>query len=335
MKKYFSIIFLVFAVSFAHAQIPRLINVQGLLHSGNTVVADGEYSVVLSLYESPNSLTPIYSETQKVNSVSGLFSVNLGAVTPIPASLTFDSAYFIGIAIEGKREQSPRAPFTSAPYALHTSLADGLTENAVIPKDLFSYAANPGGIAGGDLRGNFPAPTVAELRSQLVTNEPPSLYDRLLWKNDQWSLYHMPKPRTFLVRGDTNLQLAVNLSSIVNFVTDTSKMFYEDSNFLSISKSTFTAPDTGAYMFTAVMEVNSSVSDSSQFAAFKTGISVNGKFLNPITLVKMMYHHMLTLEFTTTIKLFRQDFVRLILEKVSGNGIFTLKSAEFGGMKIY
>ncbi|MDP4221288.1 MAG: hypothetical protein Q8916_11485 [Bacteroidota bacterium] len=118
----------------AAGQIPRSISYQGVLaHSDGSLVADGNHSLTLSLYLSATGSTSIYSEVQNVAVVRGIFNIIIGSVTPIPPSIGFDRAYFLGVAVDGGAELTPRTPLTSAPYALnaqHASVADALTSPA-------------------------------------------------------------------------------------------------------------------------------------------------------------------------------------------------------------
>src|SRR5437764_11326482 len=122
---FFLFIFLFCAYSTAEAQVPRTINYQGILLSpdGNPV-KDGMHVLKLSLYNGVTGGSPLYSESISAETRSGFFTVALGASAPLPAFLTFDRQYFLGVAIDGSDELGPRTAFTSSPYALHSQIAD-------------------------------------------------------------------------------------------------------------------------------------------------------------------------------------------------------------------
>ncbi|MBI5646508.1 MAG: hypothetical protein HY962_06215 [Ignavibacteriae bacterium] len=107
------------------AQVPRVISFQGVLAdaSGN-LLPDGNTGLTLSLYETATGGTALYTETQTVPVVRGVFNVIIGSVTPLPASLGFDRAYFLGVRVGGGTELSPRTALTAAPYALRAAVAD-------------------------------------------------------------------------------------------------------------------------------------------------------------------------------------------------------------------
>ena len=128
---YFVIIALLFSVA-AFAQVPRTISYQGMLtDASGKPVPDGNKNLTVSLYADASGGSPLYSETQSVTVTKGIYTMIIGSATPIPPTLSFDNAYFLGVAIEGGTELAPRTALTSAPYALHAALADGASSNAV------------------------------------------------------------------------------------------------------------------------------------------------------------------------------------------------------------
>lgn len=127
------VIFFAIMAQGAYAQVPREISYQGMvLGAGGQPIADGEHTFELKLYDSPTATVPLYSETQpRVATVGGIFTVLIGSVTPIPASLSFDQQYWLGIAIDGTPELQPRTALTSSPYALNAGTAE--VANSVSP----------------------------------------------------------------------------------------------------------------------------------------------------------------------------------------------------------
>src|SRR5688572_30272139 len=106
-----------FLSSVAVAQVPRTISYQGLLTDGSgNFIADGNHSMTIKLYESASGGAAIYEESQSTTIVKGLFNVIIGSVTPIPPSLAFDKAYYMGVAVDGGAELVPRSAISAAPY---------------------------------------------------------------------------------------------------------------------------------------------------------------------------------------------------------------------------
>lgn len=116
------------------AQIPRTISYQGVLADPKgTFINDGNHSLKLTLYPTATGGTSIFTEVQAVPVVRGIFNVIIGSATAIPATLSFDRAYFLGVSVDGGAELSPRTALTAVPYALYAAraaIADGLSANA-------------------------------------------------------------------------------------------------------------------------------------------------------------------------------------------------------------
>ncbi len=125
---------LLLAPRIGDAQIPRTISYQGILaNTDGTLVSDGNHTLTLSLYENLSGGSAIYTELHTVSTVKGGFNVIIGSITPLPNSLGFDRAYFLGVSVDGGAEMSPRTPLTAVPYALRAAtaeIADGLSATA-------------------------------------------------------------------------------------------------------------------------------------------------------------------------------------------------------------
>ena len=132
MKYLYSLVTLLLLISVtAFAQVPRTISYQGQLTDGSgNAVPDGNKNISIAFYTAASGGSAIYSESQTVAVVKGKYTMIIGSVTPIPPNLSFNNGYFLGVSVEGGAELSPRTPFTSAPYALHAAVADGVSSNA-------------------------------------------------------------------------------------------------------------------------------------------------------------------------------------------------------------
>jgi hypothetical protein len=105
------------------AQIPRTLTYQGLLTDTlGTPLPDGSYSMTFRLYQTSNGGSALWQEVRTLQTKRGLFSTNLGEVTPL--GLSFDRQYWLGIQINGNPELSPRMALTASGYSLRSQKAD-------------------------------------------------------------------------------------------------------------------------------------------------------------------------------------------------------------------
>ncbi len=99
------------------AQVPQTLGYQGVLTDGsNTPLADGNYDLTFALYDVSTGGIALWTETQTVQILSGVFSVALGTSTDI--NLPFDTAYWLGIAVGTETELDPRVALMASPYSL-------------------------------------------------------------------------------------------------------------------------------------------------------------------------------------------------------------------------
>ena len=116
---------------YIRGQVPQTINYQGILTQSNgAVVTDGNYNLTFNLYTALANGTKLWSETQSVVVVKGIFSVVLGSVTPI--SLPFNKQYYLGITVGTGSELTPRIQLTSSAYSFHAAGADSITGKSTI-----------------------------------------------------------------------------------------------------------------------------------------------------------------------------------------------------------
>ena len=92
--------------------------IQGAIqNSSGAPMPNGNYSLSFRLYEADAGGVAVWSETQpSVPVTSGLYTVSLGAVTPLTAP--FDKIYYLGVSVNGGNELIPRARLSSSPYAM-------------------------------------------------------------------------------------------------------------------------------------------------------------------------------------------------------------------------
>jgi hypothetical protein len=98
----------------ASADVPQYLNFQGTLAdaSGNPIT--GTLSIQFSLYTDPTAGTLLWTETEpSVNISNGFFDVNLGQFTPLGDAVFNNPAIWLGIAVGGDPELTPRTRIVS------------------------------------------------------------------------------------------------------------------------------------------------------------------------------------------------------------------------------
>jgi len=137
---------------------PPLFSYQGLLlDSAGNPVPNGVYTMTFSLYDSPMSGTPFWSETQPVPVEGGLFNATLGIFTPIDPVMVDGRPLWLGVTLAGEPEMVPRQNLVSVPYALNASDTRGA--------NLHPLSVSAVTIAGTALYGSAPVTGVLGLAS--------------------------------------------------------------------------------------------------------------------------------------------------------------------------
>ena len=134
------------AVCVSAAEVPQLINFQGrLTDAAGETVPDGSYTVTFRLFDNLVGGTLLWDEDQDVTTVSGLFTVLLGASTPIPdVAFDVDSCY-LEVQPLGSDPIAPRARLTSVAYARNAGLLNGASAADLEESgELATHAAQPG-----------------------------------------------------------------------------------------------------------------------------------------------------------------------------------------------
>ena len=110
---------------------------QQLAHQGELSNADGPVTDSLEftfrLYDAEVGGSEVWVETSTVDVVDGLYSILLGAETPVAQVLADEPALWLEITVEAGAPLLPRHPVASAPYAILADTAvnvDGGTVNA-------------------------------------------------------------------------------------------------------------------------------------------------------------------------------------------------------------
>ncbi|MCM2267409.1 MAG: hypothetical protein NDI60_06480, partial [Elusimicrobiales bacterium] len=140
------------------AAAPLLINYQGRLvdSAGNPLT--GSPSIRFSIHDAASAGSELWFETQSVTPDNGIFSVSLGSVTPLPASVFASDSRYLEVKIGADSPLAPRTRLLSTPYALYTANLGSSGQAALISTDtvmsgsqlqLGNFATLPGGMGEG------------------------------------------------------------------------------------------------------------------------------------------------------------------------------------------
>lgn len=123
---------LIFVAPSLRAQAPRTFSFQGVLSAADgTALSDGNHTLRLGLYAAASGGSAVYTETHTVAVSKGLFQAIIGSINPIPASMKFDTPWYLGVTVDNGTEMTPRTALTAVPYALHAASASTATTAAM------------------------------------------------------------------------------------------------------------------------------------------------------------------------------------------------------------
>ena len=148
---------------FAHAQVPKTISYQGVLTNGTgtPVTSPPAVTMTFSLFTTPSSGTPLWSESQSVTVTNGLFNVVLGTGTLVGGAplgnLAFNVPYYLEVTA-GAETLSPRRILSASPYAFHSVSADGLSGSATITGSQIAGSITSATIPVAQVIGAVPGP---------------------------------------------------------------------------------------------------------------------------------------------------------------------------------
>ncbi len=112
------------------AEIPKLINYQGMLTDDAGTPLSGSYNLTFKIYDDTTGGTLKWSETQNgVQVQNGLFNIALGKVSAL--NLAFDQSYWLEVGLGA--ETMPRMRITSTGYAYRAWVADSARIAPIAP----------------------------------------------------------------------------------------------------------------------------------------------------------------------------------------------------------
>ncbi|NIR49572.1 MAG: hypothetical protein GWN55_06815 [Phycisphaerae bacterium] len=108
------------------AQIPPLINYQGILQDASGNPISGLQSITFVIYSTATGGTPLWTETQSVTVTNGYFSTLLGSISPFSADLFSGGERYLAVKVGNDPEMTPRKPIASVGFALKPADTDKL-----------------------------------------------------------------------------------------------------------------------------------------------------------------------------------------------------------------
>ena len=119
----FLVLIWIHGTSLSLAEIPKMINYQGMLTNESGDPITDTLDLEFGIYTQETGGTPEWSEAQnQVSIIDGLFNVILGSVDPNGVNLDFSEPYWLEVVVED--DTMPRIQFTSVGYAYRAMVAD-------------------------------------------------------------------------------------------------------------------------------------------------------------------------------------------------------------------
>ncbi len=115
---------LLLSASLLHADVPSLINYQGLLTDINGNVVSGSKTVSISIHDAATDGTQLYSESLgSVTVQNGIYSFQFGSGPTFTTTLATGSQLWLQVTLDGV-PQTPRERLVSVPFAMKAVEAD-------------------------------------------------------------------------------------------------------------------------------------------------------------------------------------------------------------------
>lgn len=129
MKPLLNAIFL-FCAAVLQAEVPALINYQGLLTDINGNVVSGSKTVSISIHDAATDGTQLYTENiGSVTVQNGIYSFQFGSGPTFASTLSTGAQHWLQVTLDGIA-QTPRERLVSVPFAMRAAQADSLTPQA-------------------------------------------------------------------------------------------------------------------------------------------------------------------------------------------------------------
>lgn len=124
MKKHTTLAVCIFAIlliipAFVSA-MPNVMSYQGKLNDRQGNPINGSKTMTFTIYDAPSGGNALWTETQSVTIVNGIFNVELGNVTPLSANVFAPDNIYLGLRVENDNEMSPKQKISSTAYSFRS-----------------------------------------------------------------------------------------------------------------------------------------------------------------------------------------------------------------------
>lgn len=199
--------------------VPEVIAFDGfLMDAEGSIIPDGEYLIVFSLYDQPDGGEPLWTEVQnKVKVINGGFSTYLGDERGSENfSSLFDKQLYIGIKLGYDEELNPRVKLLPVPFSMRAKIAIQVPDNSVNTNKIAPLAVTDEKIKSVDWtkienKPDFNLPPVNKQVAQNQTAELP---------------YYWRRHGNYLVTGDEFLG-TINDRNLVIKTDSVTRMIFE------------------------------------------------------------------------------------------------------------
>jgi hypothetical protein len=123
-RMFYVLIAFVISCSPAFAGVPDLIDFQGSLVDNDGVPVTGTPTIQFALYSANTGGAAIWSETKQVMLQDGVYSTQLGDLTPLTDDIWENAQLWLGIKVDADEEMTPRVRIVAVPYAIRAKTAE-------------------------------------------------------------------------------------------------------------------------------------------------------------------------------------------------------------------
>ena len=144
------------------SSVPMFLTHQGHVLQSDQTPVGGVVGVTFSIYVGAEANSPLWTENFDVTFDNGFYSVVLGDHTSLGAELFDGSNRYLGIALDGQPEFSPRSQMTTVPYAIRAGIAGSLdTSNGISVDDSLVIDDSGNWVGGNWVGGSITVPFVS------------------------------------------------------------------------------------------------------------------------------------------------------------------------------